>query len=84
MKALTLTATGGLENLLIQDVPVPELSGADHVLVRVQAAALNRLDLFVVAGLPGIGYSFPHVMGCDGAGVVQACGPTVRPGRTRA
>ena len=77
MRALTLTATGGLENLQVQDVPTPAVSAADDVLVCIHAAALNRLDLFVVGGLPGISYSFPHVMGADGAGVVADIGPTV-------
>jgi NADPH:quinone reductase-like Zn-dependent oxidoreductase len=41
------------------------------VLVRVRAAALNRLDLFVVGGLPGLPSEFPHILGSDGAGVVE-------------
>jgi NADPH:quinone reductase-like Zn-dependent oxidoreductase len=75
LKALTLTATGGLDNLLLQNVPDPDLIAPDDVRVRIQAAALNRLDLFVVAGLPGVKYSFPHIMGTDGAGTVAATGP---------
>ena len=75
MKALTLTATGGLDNLLLQNVPDPDLVAPDDVRVRIQATALNRLDLFVVAGLPGVKYSFPHIMGTDGAGTVAATGP---------
>ena len=75
MKALTLTAAGGLDNLLLQDLPDPDLVAPDDVRVRIQAAALNRLDLFVVAGLPGVKYNFPHIMGTDGAGTVAATGP---------
>jgi NADPH:quinone reductase-like Zn-dependent oxidoreductase len=77
MKALTLTALGGLENLRVQEVPNPRLAAADQVLVRVHAAALNRLDLFVLGGLPGVSYQFPHIMGADGAGVIEAAGPEV-------
>jgi NADPH:quinone reductase-like Zn-dependent oxidoreductase len=83
MKALTLTAVGGPEQLAVQEIPAPRLEGPDQVLVRIQAAALNRLDLFVAGGLPGVSYRFPHVMGADGAGVVEAAGPdvtTVKPG----
>ncbi len=83
MKALTLTALGGIGNLRVQDIANPRMAAADEVLVRVQAAALNRLDLFVVGGLPGVSYDFPHVMGADGAGVIEAAGPEVtrfRPG----
>jgi NADPH:quinone reductase-like Zn-dependent oxidoreductase len=43
----------------------------------VYAAALNRLDLFVADGLPGVEYRFPHIVGSDGAGIVEAVGPDV-------
>jgi NADPH:quinone reductase-like Zn-dependent oxidoreductase len=38
---------------------------------------LNRLDLFVAGGLPGIAYEFPHVVGSDGAGIVDRVGSAV-------
>jgi NADPH:quinone reductase-like Zn-dependent oxidoreductase len=44
---------------------------------------LNHLDLFVIRGLPGIAYEFPHILGADGAGVIDAVGAAVtavRPG----
>ncbi len=40
-------------------------------------AALNHLDLFVLAGIPGIPIGLPHVGGADGAGIVDAVGPGV-------
>lgn len=78
MKALTLAATGGLEQLQLRDVPAPNVKEPTDVLVRVRAAALNHLDLFVAAGLPGIKYDFPHIVAADGAGVVEAVGSAVR------
>ena len=83
MKALTLAATGGIEHLRVQELPQPSLQSPTDVIVRVQAAALNRLDLFVATGLPGSSLSFPHVVGSDGAGVVHETGAGVsqlRPG----
>ena len=77
MRALALDATGGIDHLAVRDLPRPELERADDVRVRVHAAALNRLDLFVVDGLPGVSYSFPHIVGSDGAGVVESVGPAV-------
>jgi NADPH:quinone reductase-like Zn-dependent oxidoreductase len=62
---------------------MPELRGPRDVRLRVEAAALNHLDLFVVGGLPGITITPPWVVGSDGAGVVDAVGAevtTVRPG----
>ncbi len=48
-----------------------------------KAAALNHLDLFVIEGLPGLVLQMPHVLGADGAGVVDATGDdvgSVKPG----
>jgi NADPH:quinone reductase-like Zn-dependent oxidoreductase len=78
MRALALSGTGGLEHLALVELPRPRIRHADEVLVRVRAAGLNRLDLFVAAGLPGVDYAFPHVVGSDGAGVVEAIGDGVR------
>lgn len=77
MKALTLTAVGGREHLRVQELPEPALSSPGDVLIRTHAVALNRLDLFVAEGLPGVNYSFPHVVGSDGAGTVVEIGPAV-------
>jgi NADPH:quinone reductase-like Zn-dependent oxidoreductase len=83
MKACVLTATGGLDHVAVLDVPDPPAPGPGQVRVAIQAAALNHLDLHVVAGLPGITYRFPHILGADGAGLVESVGPGVdalRPG----
>ena len=83
MQALTLDGVGGLEHLAVREVPDARVVAADDVLIRVRAAALNRLDLFVAGGLPGITLEFPHVVGADAAGVVESVGAAVtefRPG----
>ena len=77
MRACVLTATGGLAHLAVTEVPDPEPPGPGQVRVAVQAAALNHLDLFVAQGLPGVEYGFPHIMGADGAGLVDAVGAGV-------
>ena len=86
MRALTISAHGGLDQLEYRtDIPVPELPRKDYVRVRVQAAALNHLDLFVLGGLPGVAIQPPWVMGADAAGVVEEVGLKargVKPGDT--
>src|SRR5437868_11075503 len=82
MRAWVIRATGGLDQLQQSDVPDPPGSGSRslgprQVRVAPRAAALNHLDLFVVRGLPHE-YHFPHIMGADGAGVVDAVGSDVR------
>lgn len=45
------------------------------MLVRVRAAALNHLDLWVRRGIPGVEISFPRTLGADGAGELAELGP---------
>lgn len=83
MRACVLTATGGLQHLQITDVPDAPPPHAGEVRVAIRAAALNHLDLFVLEGLPGGADRFPHIVGADGAGVVESVGTgvtAVRPG----
>ncbi len=75
MRALTLVGTGGLDDLRLLEVPAPAIAAPDEVLVRIRCAALNRLDLWMTGGLPNAKTSFPHVVGSDGAGEVEAVGP---------
>jgi NADPH:quinone reductase-like Zn-dependent oxidoreductase len=73
MKAALFHQHGGPEVLQYTDFPDPE-PGAGQVRVRLRAAALNRLDLWVREGWPGIRLEYPHIPGADGAGVVDALG----------
>lgn len=79
MKALTISAHGGLDALEFRDdVAMPELAGAGDVRVRVAAAALNHLDLFVVNGMPGVTIVPPWVLGADGTGTIDSVGSDVK------
>jgi NADPH:quinone reductase-like Zn-dependent oxidoreductase len=77
MKAAVITGHGGLEVVgVAHDLPIPE-PGRGEVRLRMKAAALNRLDLFVRVGWPGLKLDLPHVMCADGAGVVDKVGEDV-------
>jgi NADPH:quinone reductase-like Zn-dependent oxidoreductase len=76
MKALVFTEHGSLEKVNFTDMPKPEI-GPDEVLLETKAAALNRLDLWVLAGWPGLDLKLPHVVGSDGAGVIAKIGTNV-------
>jgi len=83
MRAAVLTGTGGFDNIQIGDIPDAPAPRAGEVRVAIRAAALNHLDLFVAEGLPGAVREFPHIVGADGAGVVETVGPgvtSVQPG----
>jgi NADPH:quinone reductase-like Zn-dependent oxidoreductase len=82
VKAARIHQHGGPDVLVYEDVPEPAIR-ADQVLVRVRACALNHLDLFVRAGVPGMKFAMPHVLGSDIAGEIVAVGDMcdrVRPG----
>jgi len=74
MRAVYFTEFGGIEKARAGDVPAPVL-GPGQALVRVRAAALNHLDLWVLKGRPGLSLREHHVMGSDAAGVLEALGP---------
>jgi NADPH:quinone reductase-like Zn-dependent oxidoreductase len=74
MKALRIHEDGGPEVLVVEDVPDPE-PGPGEVLVRMRAAGLNHLDLWIRQGLPSV--PKPRILGADGAGVVAGLGDNV-------
>ncbi|HEX9206111.1 MAG TPA: zinc-binding dehydrogenase [Candidatus Deferrimicrobiaceae bacterium] len=76
MKAAFFREHGGLERIEYGDLPDP-VPGPGKVRIRVRAGSLNHLDIFVRNGIPGIPVALPHVMGSDGAGVVESVGPGV-------
>jgi len=85
MKALLQDRFGPPDVLQFTDIGLPEV-GADEVLVRVRAAALNPADWHILRGDPlvarlmGVGLTRPkaRVAGIDAAGVVEAAGANVR------
>ncbi|HKI23414.1 MAG TPA: zinc-binding dehydrogenase [Gaiellaceae bacterium] len=66
MKAIRIHEDGGPEVLRYEDAPDPE-PGPGEVLIQLRAASLNRLDLWVRAGLPSV--PKPRILGADGAGL---------------
>lgn len=77
MRALALSHHGGPAALAVREFPDPAPARPDDVLIRVRTAAINHLDLFLTEGIKGISLTFPHIVGTDGAGVVEAIGPGV-------
>ena len=73
MKAILFHQHGNTDVLEYGDFPTPE-PGPGQVLVRLKAAALNHLDIWVRNGWPGLKLQYPHIPGADGAGEVAALG----------
>ena len=76
MKAFLIHQHGDLDQARYEEIDDPEIQPGS-VRVKTQATALNHLDLWVVRGLPGRELQMPHVLGSDGAGVVEETGEGV-------
>ena len=71
MKAVYLIGHGGNEVVAVGERPAP-LRQPGEVLVRMHAATLNRVDLYMRDSGAGITHTLPQTMGLDGAGVIEA------------
>lgn len=78
MKTVLFHQHGGPEVLEYAEFPTPEPKPGE-ALVRLRAAALNRVDVFVRVGWPGLKLDLPHIPGADGAGEVVALPPHTHP-----
>lgn len=75
MKAVVLHKVKNLENMKLEEVPLPDPK-TEEVLVRVKASALNHRDVWIVVGLYAK-IQLPVILGSDGAGIVEKCGDKV-------
>ena len=76
MKAMVMARAGNPDILELKEIPAPAITGPTEVLVRVKAAGVNPVDTKLRRGhyhLPQL----PALLGCDGAGVVEATGKHV-------
>ncbi len=76
MKAVYFNKHGGPEVLEYGNLPDPQPAPGE-ALVRLRAAALNHVDIWVRNGWPGLKLPLPHIPGSDGAGDVVAIGEGV-------
>ena len=77
MRAIVMSEPGSPEVLRLQEIARPEISEPNQILVRLMAAGINPIDtklrergLYFPDGLPAL-------LGCDGAGIVEAVGDDV-------
>jgi alcohol dehydrogenase len=74
MRALTLVADRKLE---LAELAAPPPPGPDEVQVRVQAVALNHIDLWGYRGMAFAKRKYPLVVGAEASGEVAAVGANV-------
>ena len=76
MKAILMTAAGGADVLQLTDIGIPALPSPYHIRVKLSAAGINPLDT-KLRNTPFYPNNLPCVLGCDGAGIVEAVGDNV-------
>jgi NADPH:quinone reductase-like Zn-dependent oxidoreductase len=76
-EAVVLRTHGGPEVLVRETIDLPD-PGPREVRVRVRAVALNHLDVWVRRGLPNLKLEYPHRLGSDIVGEIDALGPGAR------
>jgi len=76
LKAVLFQQHGNTDVLEYGNFPTPH-PGPGQVLVRLKAAALNHLDIWVRKGWKGLQLEYPHIPGADGAGEIADLGEGV-------
>jgi NADPH:quinone reductase-like Zn-dependent oxidoreductase len=77
LRSVIFNHHGGPEVLELVDLPSPDVKKG-HALVKLSTAALNRMDILVRIGWPGLKLELPHIPGADGAGEIIALGDDVK------
>ena len=77
MKFIALTDAGGVENLQLQTMAIPE-PATDEVLIRVYAAGINRPDIMQRQGLYPPPADTTPILGLEVAGEIITCGKNVK------
>jgi NADPH:quinone reductase len=78
MRAVLMTQPGPAEVLEPASVPKPAIASPTEILVRIEAAGINPVDTKIRARGPMIDEGLPCILGCDGAGIVEAVGREVQ------
>jgi len=76
MKAIVIHKFGGFDVLKYEDITTPKPK-AGHILIKVLAAGINRLDHYIREGSIAPELPFPHILGSDAAGEVAEIGEGV-------
>ena len=77
MRAVAITDSGSAEILKVSDMPIPEIESETQVLVQLKASGINPLDIKIRQNKQAFPVQSTAILGCDGAGIVQATGSDV-------
>lgn len=75
MRAIEVKQPGGIEQLVLQECPVPVCKPGE-VLVQMKVAGVNFIDIYIRSGLYKLPY-YPYIPGKEGSGIVVEVGQHV-------
>lgn len=78
MKAVVMTTPGNPEVLQIQEVAKPIITKDTEILVKLKAAGVNPIDTKLRQRGTFYPDKTPHILGCDGAGIIAEIGSNVQ------
>jgi NADPH:quinone reductase-like Zn-dependent oxidoreductase len=78
LNAIRIHQHGGSDQLRYEDTPEPKITSLGEVIVKLNSAALNHIDIWTRLGVTGMAIPMPHTLGADGAGIVVEVGNDVK------
>lgn len=70
MKAIAINKTGDSQVMnFVDDYPLPKPAD-DEVIISIDSTSVNRIDLVMAKGYPGLQLNYPHILGGDIAGTI--------------
>ena len=77
MKAIIMTKIGAPEVLEFQEMPTSQIKNPTELLIKLKAAGVNPIDTKLRQRGTFYPDDLPAILGCDGAGIVEAVGAAV-------
>jgi NADPH:quinone reductase len=77
MKAIIMTKSGSAEVLEFREMPTPQIKNPTELLIKLKAAGVNPIDTKLRQRGTFYPDDLPAILGCDGAGIVEAVGAAV-------
>ncbi len=77
MKAILMTASGDPDVLTLTEISQPTINSPTAILVKLKAAGINPIDTKLRQRGTFYSEEMPAILGCDGAGIVEAIGSEV-------
>ncbi|MDJ0731780.1 MAG: zinc-dependent alcohol dehydrogenase family protein [Crocosphaera sp.] len=77
MKAILMTASGNPDVLTLREISQPTINSPTAILIKLKAAGINPIDTKLRQRGTFYPEEMPAILGCDGAGIVEAVGSEV-------